>query len=296
MSRILVLGDSGMLGQAVMKEGRRRGLDMLGVSRHSAGWAADLADDDAVVRAVRESGCQIIVNTVAVTSLDACERDLALAYRMNARLAALLAREAQHSGAYLAHVSTDHFFTGDGAAQHDEQAPVHLLNEYARTKYAGEGFALTASGALVLRTNIVGFRGKAGAPTFVEWALGALERGEAMTLFDDFYTSSLDVGAFAVALFELLHSRPAGVLNLASREVASKRQFVEGLAQRLGLSLAHCQSGSVRGLFGVPRGESLGLDVTRAEGLLGRPLPGLDEVLDNLAREYRALLEIHFAG
>lgn len=287
MDRILVLGDTGMLGQALMREGRRRGLEMVGASRHSEDLAVDLVDDIALADALGASRSDAVINTVAVTSLDACERDPLLAYRMNARLCALLARETRKTGAYLVHVSTDHFFTGDGDGLHDEACPVQLLNEYARTKYAGECFALTRTGALVLRTNIVGFRGLRGTPTFVEWALASLEQGAPMTLFDDFQTSSLDARAFSAALFDLLPGRPGGVLNLASREVASKRRFVEGLADRLGLDCSRCTPGSVRGLAGARRAESLGLDVSRAESLLGRPLPGLEAVLDNLVEEYK---------
>ncbi len=56
-------------------------------------------------------------------------------------------------------ISTDHYFCGQGDLKHDESAPVTLLNEYARTKYAGEAFALTNPEACVIRTNVVGFRG-----------------------------------------------------------------------------------------------------------------------------------------
>lgn len=286
MGRILVLGDTGMLGQALMKEGRQRGLEMLGASRHSAESPVDLSEDQALLKLLDAAGCSTVINAVAITSLDACERDPLLAYRVNARLSALLARETGRLGAYLVHVSTDHFFTGDGAARHDEHCPVQLLNEYARTKYAGECFALTRAGALVLRTNIVGFRGLEGVPTFVEWALASLEQGVPMTLFDDFHTSSLDVMAFSSALFDLLPAQHAGVLNLAAREVSNKLQFVAGLADRVGLGRGGYTRGSVRSLTGTPRAESLGLDVSRAESLLGRRLPGLEEVLDNLAREY----------
>lgn len=287
MDRILVLGDTGMLGQALVREGRRRGLSMVGASRHSKDMAVDLNEDRSIAHVLSESRCGLVINTAAITSLDACERDPLRAYRMNARLPALLAHEAHRCGVVLVHVSTDHFFTGDKEALHDEHAPVQLLNEYARTKYAGECFALTCSGSLVVRTNIVGFRGKADTPTFVEWAMASLERKAPMTLFDDFYTSSLDVAAFSAALFDLLPMRPTGILNLASREVVSKRRFIERLADKLGLEHSHCGHGSVSELAGAPRAESLGLDVSKAEKLLGRSLPGLEEVLDNLVREYK---------
>lgn len=275
-----------MLGQSLIKEGRRRGLDVVGASRHSEDFVVDLSDDKALAHCLDESKAQIIVNTAAVITPDTCERDPCTAYRINARLPAMLANEACRVGAYLIHVSTDHYFSGDGLKKHDEQHPVRLLNEYARTKYAGECFALTCKGSLVLRTNIVGFRGR-GAPTFVEWVLANLETRTPMTLFDDFFASSLDVGTFSSALFDLLPKKLSGILNIASSEVACKKRFVEILANKLGFDCSNCTVGSVRSLTLAQRAESLGLDVSLAETLLGRPLPGLEEVLDNLIREYK---------
>jgi dTDP-4-dehydrorhamnose reductase len=275
-----------MLGQALIKEGRRRDLDLVGVSRHSKELVVDLGDDKSLARCLDKTKAQVIVNTVAVITPDSCERDPCTAYRINARLPAVLANEARRVGAYLIHVSTDHFFSGDGLKKHGEQHPIQLLNEYARTKYAGECFVLTCEGSLVLRTNIVGFRGR-GAPTFVEWVLSSLETRRPMTLFDDFFASSLDVGAFSSALFDLLPKNISGILNVASSEVACKKRFVEILASKLGFDCSNCTSGSVRSLTLAHRAESLGLDVSRAESLLGRPLPGLEEVLDNLVREYK---------
>ena len=76
------------------------------------------------------------------------------------------------------YVSTDHYWQGDGRLLHAEDAPIQLVNEYARSKHAGERFALSGSGpSLALRTNIVGVRGWKGRPTFAEWAVGAIRRG-----------------------------------------------------------------------------------------------------------------------
>lgn len=286
MDRIIVLGDTGMLGQSLIKEGRRRGLDLVGASRHSEEFVVDLSDDKALAHCLEKTKAEIIINTVALITPDTCERDPCAAYRINARLPAVLANEARRVGAYLVHISTDHYFSGDGLKMHDEQHPVQLLNEYARTKFAGECFALTCKGALVLRTNIVGFRGH-GAPTFVEWALASLETKTPMTLFDDFFASSLDVGTFSSALFDILPKNVSGVLNLASSEVSCKKRFVEILAAKLGFDCSNCTVGSVRSLTLAHRAESLGLDVSKAEKLLGRSLPGLEEVLDNLVREYK---------
>lgn len=278
---VLLFGASGMLGQALLAEGQQRGMRMIGVARNAADIALDMTDSSAMADLVARVQPSIVVNAAAITSLDACEKDPCAAYMVNARAVAMLAEAA--AGAYFVQISTDHYYTGGGVVLHDEDHPVRILNEYARSKYAGEAYALTHPNALVLRTNIVGFRNR-GAPTFVEWALGALRGRQAMILLEDYYTSSIDVGSFSRSLLDILPKRPTGRLNLAAHEVASKAQFIKVLAEAAGYDASNCQLGSVRQLGGALRAESLGLDVRRAERLLGYKLPMLSEVIDNLLR------------
>jgi dTDP-4-dehydrorhamnose reductase len=78
------------------------------------------------------------------------------------------------------------------------------------------------------------------------------------------------------------------VVNLASREVASKKQFIEAVAARLGRTLTQARAGTVAEAPGAARAESLGLDVAKAEGLLGRPLPDLRQVVEDLVPDRAA--------
>ena len=59
------------------------------------------------------------------------------------------------------------------------------------------------------------------------------------------------------------------------------------MAAGLGLGDREFGTASVRGMD-PPRAESLGLDVALAESALGRPLPGLAEVVATLVAEHRA--------
>lgn len=285
----LILGASGMLGQALVLEGRRQGLNSIGVARREhpqADRTLDVLDDAALTRAIVDTQPATVINAVAQVSLAACEADPGEAYRVNARLPARLAALSIEHGFQLVQVSTDHYFTGDGASRHGEESEVRLVNEYARTKYAGEAFALTAPDAWVLRTNLVGYRGSPRQPTFVEWALEGLARHTPMTLFADYFSSSISVRLFASILLEALPRRPSGLFNLAGSEVVSKLDFVEALAQAAGLDTRACKVGSVASLAGVQRAESLGLDVRRAEDLLQRKMPGLSDTIASLMSEY----------
>jgi dTDP-4-dehydrorhamnose reductase len=281
---LLVLGATGMLGQAMLAEAAARGRTAIGAARRGAARTCDLADAAAVSELFAAVEPSIVVNCAALTDLTRCEAEPAAAFAANARSVALVAEACRVHSARFAQISTDHFFTGDGRAAHDEVSPPALVNEYARSKYAGEAFALTVPGALVLRTNITGRRGWADKPTFAEWLIGALEREEPLTLFEDYFTSTLDSRAFARACFDLLEGRAKGLLNLASSQIASKLEFATALAARMAVPLAGARAGSVRGLT-PRRAESAGLDVRRAEALLGRRLPDLDQVVDALVTE-----------
>jgi dTDP-4-dehydrorhamnose reductase len=287
-STILVLGATGMLGQALMAEGRRRDASMLGLARSGTDLTADIRDDKLMARILADVHPRVVINCAAVSSINACELDPGGTYLINARAVGILAELTKKYDSYLVQISTDHYFSGDRSSQHDEMHPVRFLNEYALTKFAGERFALACPGALVIRTNVVGFRGLPGRPTFVEWMIESLNSHNRMDVYDDFFTSSIDVKQFSVALFDLLPGRTAGVLNLAAAEVASKKQFIEAFAQAGKFDTSCFNICSVRTLEGAPRAESVGLDVSKAEGLLGRKLPRLDAVIQSLVNEYRA--------
>jgi dTDP-4-dehydrorhamnose reductase len=151
------------------------------------------------------------------------------------------------------------------------------------TKYAGEQLVLAHPRGLVVRTNVTGFRGSAGNPTFIEWTLASLREGKPVPLFDDYHCSTIDAGSLAAATLDLAERGARGVFNVACRDVVSKRQFALAFAKRLSLPSDNLGTGSVRSLA-VRRAESTGLDVTKAESVLGRPLASFDQVIDTLAR------------
>jgi dTDP-4-dehydrorhamnose reductase len=282
---LLVLGGGGLAGQAVMTEARRRGLTAVNASRRGE-VQVDAADQAALFSVLHAYRPRWIINCAAIVSIPICEADPRSAWTINARLPLLLADYARSAAGKLIHISTDHYYSGDGDRPHRESEPVVLLNEYARTKYAGEQLAMFAPSALIVRTNIVGLKSATGT-SFGEWALDLILNDRPGTLFADQFVSTLDIWSFAAALLDLAAADAAGVVNLASSEVFSKADLVLGLAHALGRTLTQAKPGTVASQT-VTRPDSLGLDVSRAESILGRRLPNLTEVAANVARRAAA--------
>ena len=116
----------------------------------------------------------------------------------------------------------------------------------------------------------------------MEWLITALKNEEPITLFEDYFTSGIDVGAFSRALFDLMEKMPVGTINVACREVYSKKVFIEALASRLEYPLRIAAIGKVADFLEVPRAESAGLDVGKAESILEYFLPTLVDVIEAL--------------
>ena len=284
--KVLILGGTGLLGLALGREARARAHTVITAARSGADLTFDAGDETALRKALDDSTAGLVINAAAMVSHAACEADPAAAWRINARPARVLADWSRETGRPFVHISTDHYFDGDGEQAHPETAPVTLVNEYARSKHAGEQYALAAPEALVLRTAIAGFHPDGRG--FAAWAFSAMASGQPMTLFEDYYGSVIDTGHFAAALFDLQQGGARGLYNLAGAQVSSKADFIRALAAAAGLDLRKARPGSARGL--VPRRAlSLGLDVRKAENALGRALPGRQTVCAALAQQWRQL-------
>lgn len=282
----MVFGASGMLGLQLVRELQARGHKVEGASRHGPDHLIDLCVAEEIASLIHHTAPAVVWNAAAIVNLALCERDNAAAYAVNARAVSLIAKACSETGSRLVQVSTDHYYVGHEALQHNEEAEVSLVNEYARTKFAGEAFALTHRDALILRTNITGFRGVASQPTFAEWAFDVVLCNRPVTLFYDMHASTLDTRNFCNAACDLLQSGAKGIVNVASSDVFTKKVFIETLAKRLGVPLSKASAGSVSGLE-PRRADSLGLDVHRAETILGYRLPGLIAVVDALIAEFK---------
>ncbi len=285
---MLILGSTGMLGQALIKTAEENNVEVIGVARSNADINLNVLSFEKLILLIRKTSPKTIVNCIAITDVDLCEANVEKAYFLNAHFVAILVDVCRELGIYLIHISTDHFFIKDGKKQHNEKAPIVLVNNYAKTKYAGEQFALSYSNSLVIRTNIVGFR-NTQKNTFVEWVLSALKNKNKIILFQDFYTSSIDVDSLSKILFKIIFSsgKPIyGLVNIASSEVCSKSDFIKKLAHKFHYNNGNFHPGSIKSINGAKRADSLGLDVSKIEKLLDATMPTTNDVVCSLYKNW----------
>lgn len=178
--KILLTGKNGQVGFEL-----QRALAPLGelVALDHAG--CDLADPDAIRRAVRSHRPDLIVNAAAYTAVDRAESEVEAAQAVNAVAPGILGEEAARINARVLHYSTDYVFSGEESGWYSEEDMPAPRSVYGSSKLAGEQ-ALQKSGAdyLILRTSwVLGAHGSNFAKTILRFAA---ERDELRVVNDQF--------------------------------------------------------------------------------------------------------------
>ena len=285
--KVAILGANGMLGKGLRRAWHnKQNMNFIYYARDNADVCCDFTNTDCLKQGLEAYSPDVVINTAAITDLRHCEAFPDVAHRVNAELPGMLSDMCREISAYFIHISTDHYYSGDDRKHHKEDDKVMLLNEYARSKYAGEKNALKNGNSLVIRTNIVGFRDNTRNLTFLEWAISSIKNNCHIKLFDDFFTSSMFTEELAQILENFMENRPVGILNVASRSVSSKEEFVLELSQALFHKEPDYDVAHVNDILDIKRANSLGLDVAKAENILGYKLPALDRVIYDIKSVY----------
>jgi dTDP-4-dehydrorhamnose reductase len=261
--RTLILGGTGMLGQAMAREGRRRGHAVLALGRRQA----DVRDRAALAGAVSGFRPELVVNCAAFTQVDACEEDPETAAAVNAEGAAHAAAAAAAGGARFVQVSTDYVFDGESERPYREEDAPAPLSVYGRTKLAGERAALAHEGALAMRTSwLFG----PGGGNFVATIVRLIEEGEPLRVVADQVGCPTFTPYLSRALWDLAALRVSGLLHYRNRDPVSWHGFATAIA---GLAAPGVEVEAVPSAA-MPRPARRPaysvLDVGRVEALLGR--------------------------
>ncbi len=227
----------------------------------------------------------LVVHTAALTSVETCEAQPELARRVNVDLAVNVAAACARHAVALAHISTDHLFSGNDACVGEEQ-PVAPRNVYGRTKAEAEQRVLDAHPrALVARTNFYAW-GTTYRRSLSDTILGWLRAGETATLFTDAFFTPLLADELARAVLELSDAGAAGVFHVVGDERISKHEFGMRLADVFALDTGLIQPALMADAAElVQRPHDLSLTNARARALLGRPLGGVDGHLQSLREQ-----------
>lgn len=241
MSKVLILGAKGMLGQdltALMQGRCAQGLGRFGVLEISAIdiEELDITDAERVGLYVRQERPDLIINCAAHTDVDGCETERDRAFAVNADGAGNLANAAREVGALLTHISTDFIFGGTKHQPYLEDDAPDPLSIYGQSKLAGEQ-AVQKSGCDYLIVRTAWLYGKHGK-NFVHTILDLGRKRCELKVVDDQWGSPTWTVDLAEAIRRLLEAGARGVFHASGGGYCSWYEFACEILKQAGINVS----------------------------------------------------------
>jgi dTDP-4-dehydrorhamnose reductase len=277
--KVLVTGAGGMLGQDVVSACRRKGADVVALTRAQL----DITDGPAVDKAVGTHRPDVVVNCAAWTDVDGAEDHEREATRVNSEGAGLVAVAAAEVGAAILHPSSDYVFDGKKRSPYVESDPTGPLSAYGRSKLAGEtSVAAVNRRHLVVRSSwLFGAAGR----NFVETMLQLADRQSEVLVVSDQVGCPTYTVHLAEAIARLVEGEAYGVHHVAASGSCSWFEFAQEIFDQSGVE-CRVMGASTRMLARkAPRPPYSALESERPDAIR---LPGWREGLSEYLRERKA--------
>jgi len=246
----------------------------------------DLIDFSKTIDVFKELKPDIVVHMAALGDVDLCERDKALAWRVNVDTTRVLVRQVLKTGSVFLYLSTDYVFDGERGMYREIDTP-NPVNFYGITKLIAEELVRILDRGIVIRTSaIYGFG--MGRKNFGRYLVEALSSGqEVKALIDQWLSPTLNT-LLARAIVELLERELYGIYHIAGERV-NRYDFAMRLARRFGfdvLLIKPARMEEMRWYAKRPRDSSL--DCSKARATLKTEFHSLDYSLEILYQEWRS--------
>ncbi len=232
--KILVIGAEGQVGTFLLRElaGSHQvsGTSMNGVDNLPG---LDIRDAGATKKYISEIRPQHVLLTAALTNVDQCEMEPALAEAINVQGAENIARACKAVDAGLTFFSSEYVFNGQAGPYSEEDSP-EPESVYGRTKLAGEKVvAALLENHLIIRTTVV-FSYLPGSLNFFMQLLNRASRGVPFTVPDDQIGNPTQAQNLAQALGELIETGCTGIYNLVGTTRIGRYDFAKKALDKLG--------------------------------------------------------------
>jgi dTDP-4-dehydrorhamnose reductase len=240
---------------------------------------------DDLIKQIEVIQPQFVIHAAGLASIEKCETNPILASELNVTLAINMAKVCAMFKIPLAHISTDHLFSGNDALA-DEDFPTSPINIYGRTKAEAELRVLEENpDALVIRTNFYGW-GTGYRQSFSDFIISTLRAKNKLELFDDVFYTPILAEVLAQVTHDLIASKAKGVFNIVGSQRISKFEFGLRLANEFGLDQGLINAAQItRQSLLVKRPLDMSISNKKAVGFLGRDFGFINDHLARLRQQ-----------
>ncbi len=242
--KILITGSNGLLGQKLVyrliKESNveviatSKGANRLKVQAGYQYAPMDITDEKSVKDVLSKYVPDVVINTAAMTNVDACETEREACRKLNVDAVEYLIntmKELPVQG-HLIHLSTDFIFDGNHGPYRETDIPYPPNSVYAESKYVSEKL-VEKSGLkwTIIRTILVyGVVDFMSRSNIVLWAKDALSKGKDINVVDDQFRTPTLAEDLAEGCILAAFKGATGVYHISGKDFMSIIELVNVVA------------------------------------------------------------------
>jgi len=240
--KVLVTGSNGLLGQKLIDLYLTKTEDILiatsrGENRHpvKSGYiyeSMDIGNQNIVDSVIDKHKPDVVINTAAMTNVDACEHDHEGCDLQNVEAVSFLVEACNRNGSHLVHLSTDFIFDGTHGPLKETEEPFPL-SYYGNAKLKGEQIVQQqAKSWAILRTVLVyGIVDDMSRSNIVLWAKNNLEKKTQINVVDDQFRTPTLAEDLAIGCSLAASQKAQGIFNISGKDFMSVYDLVLRVAE-----------------------------------------------------------------
>jgi dTDP-4-dehydrorhamnose reductase len=242
MKTVLITGSNGLLGQKLVRQLQKdpnykliatsKGKNRIRSITDFIYESLDITSISQVKGVFEKYQPDVLINTAAMTNVDACEEDKEGCWKMNVTAVDYLLEECKKYNTHFIHLSTDFVFDGENGPYSESDLP-KPLSYYGESKFASEKVIQNSEHKnwAIARTIIVyGVVEQMSRSNIVLWAKGALEKGDPINVVDDQFRSPTLAVDLAKGCILIADKQAKGVYHLSGKDLMSILELVNRVA------------------------------------------------------------------
>jgi len=285
---VLLFGATGMLGSSLRPYLLHQGHEVFtaGRSRFSDVLFSGPSTLPGLYKGLIEIEPEVLINLIAATNVDQCEKFPEMAYELNSdipKCIALACRDYRGNSPHLIHISSDQVYSGSGPHSELHSKP---CNTYGASKLAGERWVLETGGT-VLRTNFVGASRKEGRDGFTDWLYKSNWSKTSTNVLEDVLFSPGHINDVCEAIDLVIKNPQSGVYNFGARSGISKSEFSFSFVNGLDMDCNLLIKSRLSDLSLVAkRPHDMSMDISLFENNFSKKCPEIFDVIRKCIKDY----------
>ncbi len=251
MKKIIITGSNGLLGQKLVDllmveknfeiHAFSRGENQIENTKGYTYYNVDITEKEKVSNLIRTIRPDYLINTAAMTNVDACELHQEECDSINVEAVRTLVDCCKENDIHLIHLSTDFIFDGKKEGLYKEDDEPNPLSYYGLSKLKSEKIIFSADIKFtILRTILVyGMVNRADRSNIVLWVKNSIESKKPINAITDQFRMPTFVDDLAESCLLAIKKNAFGVYNISSNTLLSIYEIALIVAKTFNLDIKY---------------------------------------------------------